>query len=149
MQLCQPNSRKSRMHDVAATMFRMSKFLPALKAFHTLGPVQSFDAAAMRELADQNDWTWSEPEPVPATADNLKERCHLVYGWTYPGCVATGRLWLDIPDVNENRRPGCHQNNALNHYYGNDLSWFDMERWKKDPFCLRINQTRYFDFANV
>ena len=133
---------------MTAAFFRTEKLLQLLKKPRTFSKALKSKTSFMHVLANKHNWTWADPSPAPQTAaEDLTETCHVVHGWTYPGCVATGRMWLDVPEADENHRPGCHQLDGMGHYFGNDLTLFDMERWKTSAHCLRVNRERYAGFG--
>jgi hypothetical protein len=134
---CMGATRESEIIDLGAVLFSMARwrFENTKFPYGTGKP----ETAILRELTEKTSpWTWERPAVGPSVS------CHLLRAESITRCIRSGRLWLDIPEV-EDYVPGCYSGFQVQHIYdhGTIPEQWDYLRFDKNPFCLRLSQKRY------
>jgi len=119
-------------HTLGAIFLSLPRYL---SEGHTLAANNGSAPALLAALRAKN-WAWTPPDVPPMAA------CHLVGGDTYPACIRTGRFWIDTPDD----RAGCRSLHDMVMLYSLEALVWDMERFRRDPFCLRHSEEMYGNF---
>lgn len=91
---------------------------------------------AILENMHKEGWSW-------VVSSHKKGMCDFVAGHTYKSCGRTGRIWLDMPSEQTTYASQCLGLHAITKAHGWLVNQWDMETWRKNPFCLRLSQERY------
>lgn len=101
-------------------------------------------AGFLKQLTTQPGETWSWLPPISGKDADI---CDVIYQDTYLSCIRTGRMWLDIPHVDDKVGPGCHSMSSIWPIYGGNLDQWDMDLFKENPLCLRMSEKKYADIV--
>jgi hypothetical protein len=130
-EICQTATPTNSIFELGAILISASKLRS--EGFK-LAAAQSSAAGiegSLRHLVDDKRWTWTAPHYPD-------EICHAIEGKTYLSCLRTGRFWVDGPVG-----PDCHGLASLVNLWGWDMGFWDMKRFRKNPFCVRHSEEKY------
>ncbi|KAJ2906348.1 hypothetical protein MKZ38_002064 [Zalerion maritima] len=90
------------------------------------------------DLVEVDGWSWE-------TTQN--SACHMRHARTPTHCNRVGKFWIDVPEVANGKGyeywSGCYSLSTFVGKYGNSLNGWDMDSWKKEPWCLRLQEGKY------
>lgn len=137
---CRALTADSELLDLGAAFIDMQRW--RLERVELARSVKEFGhSGILRELTRRPlPWKWAPP------AVGVSESCHLLHGGAMTTCLRSGRLWVDLPDV-EPYEPGCISGAALQDKYpGHKIpDQWDYPRFDQHPFCVRLSRAFYED----
>ena len=128
---CMPMEPKGTQLDLGAALINLPRWREEGHQF-----VKQHSNALYLVFLAKHGWDWVQPK----TTD-----CHLIHGSTLPACVRSGRFWFDGPPglYDGHIEPGCQSLVPIVVAFGWGVGQWDYQRFKEDPFCLRLSEEAY------